>query len=164
VTVLAALALAGALVATLVAGCSSGGGSTASPTSTASTAAASGSSPSGPASGGASSGTPAYCAAANKLKTSVQALGSLSVASGLSGVQTAIDNIQTSLNEFQSSAQSQFGPQIQRMRTSLSDVESAIRAAGASPNASSVTSIGTSAAAVVAAYDSLQKAISSRCG
>jgi hypothetical protein len=153
---MAALALIGALVA----GCSNGTSTpTPTPTPGATTA------PTSPAGGGgASSGTPAYCAAANKLKASVGALGSLSVSSGLTGVQTAIDNIQASLTEFQTAARSQFGPQIQQMRTALSDVKSAIRAASASPSTSSATAIGTAAAAVVAAYTALQKEISSRCG
>jgi hypothetical protein len=98
------------------------------------------------------------------LKASVGALGSLSVSSSLADVQTAVDKIQSALTEFQNAAHSQFGPQVQQMRTALGELQSAIRTAGASPNASSVTSIGTSAAAVLAAYTSLQTAISSRCG
>lgn len=149
-----------ALAAALIAGCSSSGTSTPTPTPTpgATTAATS------PGSGGASSGKPAYCDAANKLKASVGALGSLSVSSGLPGVQTAVNNIQTSLTEFQVAAQSQFGPEVQQMRKALADVQSAIRNASASPNTSSVTAIGTSAAAVVAAYSTLQNEISSHCG
>jgi hypothetical protein len=157
----AALALVGALIA----GCSNGTSTpTPTPTPTPGATTAPTSPGAGGGGGGASSGTPAYCAAANKLKASVGALGSLSVSSGLTGVQTAIDNIQASLTEFQTAARSQFGPQIQQMQTALSDVKSAIRAASASPSTSSVTAIGTAAAAVVAAYSTLQKEISSRCG
>jgi hypothetical protein len=107
---------------------------------------------------------PAYCDAANKLRASVGALGSLSVSSSLADVSTAIDNIQTSLTEFQAAAKSQFVPEVQQMRTALNNVQAAIRAAGASPSSSSITAIGSSAAAVVAAYTALQKAIGSRCG
>jgi hypothetical protein len=153
-SLLVALALVGALVA----GCSSDGNPAPTPAPSASTAATSG------GNGGASSGTPAYCDAANKLKASMGALGSLSVSSGLSGVQTAVDNIQASLTEFQAAAQSQFGHEVQQLRTALNDATAAIRAAGASPSSSSVTAIGTSAAATVAAYSALQKAISTRCG
>ena len=153
------LLVALAFAAALVAGCSSSGNNPApTPAPGASTAATS------PGSGGASTGTPAYCDAANKLKASVGALGSLSVSSSLTDVQTAIDNIQTSLTEFQTAAKSQFGPQVQQMRTALNNVTAAIRAAGASPNSSSITAIGSSAASVVAAYTALQQAIGSRCG
>ncbi len=158
------LLVALAFTAALVAGCSSSGNP--SPTSAPGTSTAA-TSPGGTgtgSSGGASAGKPAFCDAANKLKASVGALGSLSVSSGIAGLQTAIDNIQTSLNEFQAAAQSQFGPEVQQMRTALSDVQAAIRAAGASPSSSSITAIGTSAAAVVAAYTALQKAIATRCG
>jgi hypothetical protein len=50
------------------------------------------------------------------------------------------------------------------MRKALTDVQSAIRTASASPSTSSVTAIGTGAAAVVAAYSTLQSKISSHCG
>jgi soluble cytochrome b562 len=75
-----------------------------------------------------------------------------------------VNNIQTSLTEFHTAAQSQFGPEVQQMRKALTDVQSAIRTASASPSTSSVTAIGTGAAAVVAAYSTLQSKISSHCG
>jgi hypothetical protein len=148
-----------AFTAALVAGCSSNGTSTPTRTPTPGVSTA----PASPG-GGASSGTPAFCDAANKLRASVGALGSLSVSSSLSDVQTAIDRIQTSLTDFQSAAKSQFVPQVQQMRTALNNVQAAIRAAGASPSSSSITAIGSSAAAVVAAYSALQQAIGTRCG
>ena len=153
------LLVALAFTAALVVGCSSSGNNPSpTPAPGASTAATS------PGSGGASTGVPPYCDAANKLKASVGALGSLSVSSSLTDVQTAIDNIQTSLSGFQAAAKTQFGPQIQQMRTALNNVTAAIRAAGSSPSSSSITAIGSSAASVVAAYTALQQAIGSRCG
>jgi len=149
-----------ALAATLIAGCSSNGTSTPTPTPTPGATTA----PTSPGGSGGASGRPAYCDAANKLRASVGALGSLSVNSSLTDVQTAIAKIQTSLTEFQAAAKSQFGPEVQQMRTALNNVTAAIRAAGASPSSSSITAIGSSAAAVVAAYTALQNAIGSRCG
>jgi hypothetical protein len=151
------------LAATLIAGCSSNG--TPAPTTTPTPAPGASTAPATPGgSGGASSGTPAFCDAANKLRASVGALGSLSVNSSLTDVQTTIDNIQTSLTQFQAAAKSQFAPQVQQMRTALNNVTAAIRAAGASPNSSSITAIGSAAASVVAAYTALQQAIGTRCG
>ncbi|HKE64802.1 MAG TPA: hypothetical protein VKB59_09170 [Micromonosporaceae bacterium] len=141
-----------------IAGCSNNGGGnpSPSPTTTSPSVAPSSPQPTGTAA--------ALCDAAAKLKASVQNLTSLDPSAGLPGVQAAIDNIQASLNEFAAAAQTQFAPQVAQMRSALANLKSAVAAASASPGSNSVGAITTAATGVLAAYNSLQQAVSSRCG
>jgi hypothetical protein len=153
----AAIPAALLMVCAAVAGCgSSGGTGGTSPSPTATATASASPSPTGSAA--------AFCAAADKLKTSVQSLTGLSTSSSLSDLQNALNNIETNLNDFAATGQSQFGPQIDAMKSALANLKSAITAAGASPNSSAVSAITAAAGGVLSAYTSLQQAVSAQCG
>lgn len=144
------------LLAGLVGGCAS--------TKTEAGSSPSASSVSGPPAPSAS-GSAAFCPAADDLKTSVSDLRNINVVSGgVAAIQQAIAKIQTNLNAFQAAAQSQFGPEITQLRTSLSGVQTALQSAKGNLNISSITAIATSVAGVVGSYNTLHSAISSRCG
>lgn len=143
----------------LAAGCSSqpaSGPNTPAPTVT----------PASPASpNGTGSPTGNVCTAFADLKTAVGGLATISAGNGaLAQIEQNVADIRAKLNTFVVTAQGQFGPQTTQLRTTLSNLEIAIRAAAASPNATTISSVATSVGDVVASYNSLQAAVQTRCG
>ena len=75
---------------------------------------------------GCSSSKPAYCTAADQLKTSVQDLGNVNVVqNGLSSLQTALTSVKTNTTTLANEAQSTFAPQITALQNSLSGLQTA---------------------------------------
>ena len=107
----------------------------------------------------------AYCAAADKLKTSVTAVRNVDIANaGLSAVQADVATIQGNLEEFKAAAQASFSTEVTALRNALADLQTALQSANGNVNTSTLAAIGTSIAGVVSAYTSLQNAVSARCG
>jgi gas vesicle protein len=137
------LALAAtALLSVLVAGCSSSG-----KTGTTS-----------------SSSKPAYCAAADELKASVQNLGKVSIAAnGLDTLKTALGNVQSSVKTLADEAKSEFAPEITAVQGALSGLDTAIKSASGQPSAATIAAIGASVAQVKNSVGNLATAVSGKC-
>lgn len=114
----------------------------------------------------ASSSAPAYCASAEKLKDSIKALGSVDVVhGGLSAVQSAVTTISKNLDDFQAAARSDFGPDVTALRTSLGNLQTALSSVvGGKADASTLITVVGDISSVVNNYNTLQKAVSARCG
>jgi len=109
------------------------------------------------------SGAPSYCAAYANLAASVRALSELNATSGFTGVQNALMNVGSALDAFQAEAKSNFKPQVSDFRSSLTTAQAALKTAIASPSSANLTSLGTSLAAVLSSYSTLQTAVAQRC-
>src|SRR5215467_3415493 len=109
--------------------------------------------------------TAAVCTAAADLKTAVGGLASINVGRGaLTSVQQTLTDINTKLNEFTTAAHGQFGQQTTQLRTAVSNLQTAVTAASASPNISTIASVATRVGDVISAYNSLKLAITTACG
>ena len=108
--------------------------------------------------------TPAYCTDADQLKTSVDHLGKVDVAqNGLSSLKTALDNVATDANTFANEAKTTFASQTNALRTSVSDLKAALKAAVNQPSPASVGTVTTSVTHVKNSATALQNAVKSKC-
>ena len=142
--------LAGGLaLAALTAGCSS---------STSNSSASSASS--------ASSGAkPAYCAAGQQLKTSVQDLGKANVASGgISSVQSALKNVDANAKKFGSGAKGAFPSQTTAFRNALTGLQASLKTLAGQPSTTNVKAVAAQGAKLKTAAANLQSAWSAKCG
>ena len=113
---------------------------------------------------GCSSSKPAYCADADQLKTSVQDLGNVDVATnGLSSLQTAVSSVKTSTATLATDAKSAFAPQITALQNSLSGLETAITSAKGQPPATAATTVASATTQVKNSANALQSAVSGKC-
>ena len=109
---------------------------------------------------GCSSSKPAYCADADQLKTSVQDLGNVDVATnGLSSLQTAVSSVKTSTATLATDAKSAFAPQITALQNSLSGLETAITSAKGQPPATAATTVASATTQVQTSENTLQSAV-----
>jgi hypothetical protein len=114
--------------------------------------------------GCSSNNKPAYCTAADQLKTSVQNLGNVDIATkGLDSLKTALTSVQTSANTFASEAKSAFAPQITALQGTLSGLETAINSAQGQLSASAVAAVGSSVRQVKESAGDLATAVSDKC-
>ncbi len=110
------------------------------------------------------SSTPAYCADATNLKTSVSNLSKVDVSkNGLSSLQTALNSVQTNASKFTTDAKSAFPSQTAALQNSLTSLETAIKSAKGQPAATAATTIVPAVAKVTTSASSLQSAVSSNC-
>jgi hypothetical protein len=136
-----------ALVCALAVGCSSSGSGSGTGSTTAS-----------------SSSTPAYCAAADELKASVQNLGKVSVAAnGIDTLKTALSNVQSSAKTLADEAKSEFAPETTALQSALSGLETAVKSVQGQPSAATIAAIGSSVGQVKDAAGKLASAVSGRC-
>ena len=113
---------------------------------------------------GCSSSKPAYCTDAANLKTSVQNLGNVDVATnGLSSLQTALSSVQTSAAAFATDAKSAFPSQTAALNTSLSALATAITSAKGQSAATAATTVVPAVAQVKTSASTLQSAVSGNC-
>ena len=113
---------------------------------------------------GCSSSKPAYCTDADQLKTSVQDLGNVDVATnGLSSLQTAVSSVKTSTATLATDAKSAFAPQITALQNSLSGLETAITSAKGQPPAAAATAVSSATTQVKNSASALQSAVSGKC-
>jgi outer membrane murein-binding lipoprotein Lpp len=110
------------------------------------------------------SSKPAYCAAADQLKTSVQDLGNVNInVHDLSSVNTAVSKVQANAKTFASEAKSAYPSQTTALKTSLSGLQSAVTSAMGQPSLTSVAAVVSSAAQVKTAADNVQTAVKGKC-
>jgi hypothetical protein len=113
---------------------------------------------------GCSSSKPAYCTDADQLKTSVQDLGNVDVATnGLSSLQTALTSVKTSASAFVTDAKSAYPSQTAALSTSLSGLQTAITSAKGQPAATAVTTVVPAISQVKNSASALQSAASGKC-
>ena len=113
---------------------------------------------------GCSSGTPTYCSDASQLKTSVQNLGNVDVATnGLSSLQTALSSVQADAKSFATDAKSAFPSQTAALNTAVSALQTAITSAKGQPPATAATAVVSSVSQVKSSASDLQDAISGNC-
>jgi hypothetical protein len=113
---------------------------------------------------GCSSSTPAYCTDASQLKTSVQDLGNVDVASnGLGSLQTALSKVQADAKTFATDAKSAFPSQTTALNTAVSGLQGAITSAKSQPAATAATAVASSVVQVKNSASALQSAISGNC-
>jgi hypothetical protein len=129
-------AAAAVVVGVLVAGCSSSGGSS----------------------------KPAYCTAADQLKTSVDALGNVDVAkNGLNSLTTALKNVQTDATTFANEAKSAFAPQTTALKQSLTSLDAAITSAQGQSVATVAKTVAAPLAQVKNSASQLLSATKGKC-
>jgi uncharacterized protein YukE len=107
---------------------------------------------------------PAYCAAADKLKTSLTELRSVDVVSGgLPAIQAALTKVQNDLTELQKAAKSDFGPEVTQMRTALTTLQTALRNAASDLNTTTITTVAAAVGGVISAYTALEQSVTRSC-
>jgi hypothetical protein len=108
---------------------------------------------------------PAYCAAASQLEASLRGLASTDViGGGLDAVKAGLTKVQADLAAFSAAAQAQFGPQVTALRKALAGMLTALQAAQANLNSSTVTALLVAGASVASAYGALRDTIAKGCG
>jgi outer membrane murein-binding lipoprotein Lpp len=113
---------------------------------------------------GCSSSKPAYCADADQLKTSVQNLGNIDIATnGLSSLQTALTSVKTSASAFVTDAKSAYPSQTAALSTSLSGLQTAITSAKGQPPVTAATTVVPAVTQVKSSAGALQSAASGTC-
>jgi hypothetical protein len=113
---------------------------------------------------GCSSSTPAYCTSASQLKTSVQDLGNVDVATnGLGSLQTALSSVQSDAKTFATDAKSAFPSQTTALNTAVSGLQTAITSAKGQPPVTAATAVASSVVQVKSSASDLQNAISGNC-
>lgn len=113
---------------------------------------------------GCSSSKPAYCTDADQLKTSVQNLGNVDVATnGLSSLQTALTSVQTDAKTFATDAKSAYPSQTAALNTALSGLQTAITSAKGQPPATAATTVVPAVSQVKNSASALQSAASGKC-
>jgi hypothetical protein len=113
---------------------------------------------------GCGSSTPAYCTDASQLKTSVQDLGNVDVASnGLGSLQAALSQVQADAKSFAADAKSAFPSQTAALNSALSGLQGAITSAKGQPAATAATAVAASVVQVKNSASALQSAVSGNC-
>jgi hypothetical protein len=110
------------------------------------------------------SSKPAYCTAADQLKTSVQDLGNINVnVHDLSSVNTAVSKVQANAKTFASEAKSAYPSQTTALQNSLSSLEAAVKSAMGQPSLTTVAAVVSSVTQLKTAASNLQSAASGKC-
>jgi len=111
-----------------------------------------------------SSSTPAYCADASQLKTSVDNLGNVDVAkNGLGSLQTALSSVQTNAKTLATDAKSAFPSQTAALNTAVSGLQAAITSAKGQPALTAAATVAPSVTQVKNSASALQSAVSGQC-
>lgn len=116
------------------------------------------------AAAGCGSSKPGYCSDRTKLENDIKGLTSLSLSSGLSGLQTQLRTIQSDANALVASAKSDFPTETSALRSSVDTFTGAVRALPSNPSAAQVASLATDASSVVSAVRGFVDATKSKCG
>ncbi len=112
---------------------------------------------------GCGSSKPSYCSDRTNLQNSVKGLTSLSLSSGVSGLESQLKKIQTDATTVVSSAKSDFPSQTSAIKSSVDALKSAVKAIPASPSAGQIATIAADAVSVVSSVQGFSDASSSKC-
>ena len=113
---------------------------------------------------GCSSSKPAYCTAADQLKTSVNDLGNVNVnIHDLSSVNSAVSKVQADAKTFVADVKSAYPSQTTALKNSVSGLETAVRSAMGQPSVTTVATVVSSVTQVKTAADNVQTAVKGTC-
>jgi hypothetical protein len=112
---------------------------------------------------GSSASKPAYCSARTNLENSVKGLKSLSLSSGVSGLEAQLTKIKSDAASVVSSAKADFPSQTSAIKTSVDSLSSAVKSVSSTPSAAQIASITADAASVMSSVKSFVDATSSKC-
>jgi len=112
---------------------------------------------------GCGSSKPAYCTDRSNLESSVKGLTSLSLSSGVSGLQSQAKKIQSDATALVSSAKSDFPSETSAIKSSVSAFESAVKGLSSSPSAGQIATVASAGSSVVSSVKSFTDATSSKC-
>ena len=112
---------------------------------------------------GCGSSKPAYCSDRTNLENSVKGLTSLTVSSGISGLQAQLQKIQTDATKLVSSAKNDFPSQTTALKSSVDSLTSAVKALPSSPSAGQIATIASDASSVVSSVTAFTDATKSKC-
>ena len=110
------------------------------------------------------SGKPSYCSGGEQLKSSVQDLGKLNVATGgMSSAQGALKNVQTSAQKFDSESKGAFSSQTTALRSALTGLQADLKSLHGLPSAAQLKALVSRGGKVKTAGANLQSAWSAKC-
>ena len=113
---------------------------------------------------GCSSSKPAYCTAADQLKTSVNDLGNVNVnIHDLSSVNSAVSKVQADAKTFVADVKSAYPSQTTALKNSVSGLETAVRSAMGQPSVTTVATVVSSVTQVKTAAGNVQTAVKGTC-
>src|SRR5262249_34402936 len=116
------------------------------------------------ASGCGGSSKPAVCGNRDAVKAAVNDLLSVNpIPHGMTPGTTKPDAVQPDVNDLASAAGSQYQPQINALKSSLSALSAQVKALGSSPSAAAATAIVPAAQKVATDFTALTDAIGSAC-
>ena len=110
------------------------------------------------------SGKQAVCVARDNLRSSVEALASPSlVTGGKAGIQSALDNVKTSLDAVASAAGAHYKPQVDAVKTAVSDLQTALSNFGSGSTTSNLQAAGTAIANIGTTAETLITSLQTEC-
>jgi len=113
---------------------------------------------------GCSSSKPAYCTAADQLKTSVNDLGNVNVnIHDLSSVNSAVSKVQADAKTFVADVKSAYPSQTTALKNSVSGLETAVKSAMGQPSVTTVATVVSSVTQVKTAAGNVQTAVKGTC-
>jgi hypothetical protein len=113
---------------------------------------------------GCSSSKPAYCTAADQLKTSVNDLGNVNInIHDLSSVNSAVSKVQADAKTFVADVKSAYPSQTTALKNSLSGLETAVKSAMGQPSVTTVATVVSSVTQMKTAADNVQTAVKGTC-
>jgi hypothetical protein len=111
-----------------------------------------------------SSDKPAYCADRENLQQSIEALTHVDLKEGgVAALQTQFREVQGDAQALAASAQSEFGPQAQALKSSVSALAATIQRAVSDPSAEGLAAVAGDASQAKSAFDELSSAVGSKC-
>lgn len=114
---------------------------------------------------GCSSGKPAVCTDLANLKASVQSIKNTDFkANGLTAISDELTKIRQQLQTLKNDAKQQYSTEISALSSALHTLNSDVDAARADPTTATLTTVASSAGAVVTAGKNLSSAVSGTCG
>jgi hypothetical protein len=105
------------------------------------------------------------CAARDQLRSSIQALTSVSLLTqGTSGIQAAVTKVRSDLDNLKGAAGTDYGPEVDALKSSLQALQTTVSSSLTSGNlVSNISKIGTQASAVGTAADNLFTLLKKSC-
>jgi len=113
--------------------------------------------------GGCGSSKPAYCSARTNLEDSIKGLTSLSVSSGISGLEAQLKKIQADANTLVSQAKSDFPSQTSAIKSSVDALTGAVKSLPTNPSATQIATVASSASSMVSSVQNFVDASHSKC-
>jgi hypothetical protein len=113
---------------------------------------------------GSSDDHPAYCADRDALQKSITELAQVNVKEqGIQGVQKQVKQVADDAQRLARSAQSQFAPQANALKSSASTLTTTVQQAVSSPSSQSLTAVADDLSKLGTAFADLSESVKSKC-